>query len=422
MANLANFRIVLIKLKWFLYEGMTSVWDICLLGLRILPANTIIKNRHDEKTIVYVGEFLPPRIPRLAKWCKKSGHFSVLLLCHERGYIKKFSNEEIDQTLLFRNEWHLRRIIKSLAKPYVVHGFAPKSKYPYIAMKAFREIHPNVPFAADYQDVLSIYYEESAAQGWLLKDLPYEKNCMQYADGIVAHSLEPCEGMKVFEIQNKKRLFFPLYSDNDSFCTPNHQLSSDDIHLVYAGGIFGSHRDKGHYGGAQLHWLIDYLTTQKIHLHIYPSPSVQKADYEEYQNIARVNSFLHIHESVSQESLAQELSKYHYGLMPFFKENSRQSLLKYKYATTLKLFNYLEAGIPIIAGTGVVYQSWIVERYGLGISVRQKTDFADIRKLIGKEPYHAQGERVLRGRNQLSLQKHIPRLMKFYELLSEKVK
>lgn len=418
MAISASARILLNKVKVFAYGQASSAWDAFLWILNVPEAATAKIIQGDKKIIVYAGENLPPRIPRLAKWCKRKGNFATILICGKYGFHEKFSNPDIDYTFLFRNKWHLKRIIKGLPQVYIVHGFAPKSKYPYLASKAFKKRSPSTPFVADYQDVLAIYYGTNPKQRWLQQELPYEKLCLQNADGIVAHSLEPCEGMKVWGIKKSgKRIYFPLYADNDYFFEPKTPFSDNNIHMVYAGGVFGSHRDKRYYGTTQMHWLINYFTKQKIHFHIYPSPTVQKADYEEYEQIAKSNEYLHFHPAVPQHLLSKELSQYHYGLMPFFYGDSQQSDLKYKYATTLKLFNYVEAGIPILVSADVIYQSWLVEKYNLGISVNKKEDFADIRQMIGKTPYEEQVKKVLQNREKLSLGSHIPRLMKFYESL-----
>jgi|GEM_PF-726530 len=416
MPNWASTRILLNKIRWFIYGKTTSITDFILLVLNVPAIADIKKLAWDKKIIVFAGEFIQPRIPRLAKWGKKLAGFYTILLCHEGGYYKKLSNDEIDQTILFRNKWHLKRIIRCLPRPYIIHGFAPKSKYPYLAMQFFKKQHPGIPFVADYQDVFAIYYGINPTQKWLKDELPYEKMCLQQANGIVAHSLEPREGMKLWGIKEKsKRIFFPLYCDNDSFKNTAKPFKDDDIHLVYAGGVVGSHRNKSHYGDTQFAWLIDSLTQQKIHFHIYPSPSVHKADFEEYENISKQNPFFHFHTSVSQSSLSEELSKYHYGLMPFFKGTSNLSALKLKYATTLKLFNYMEAGIPLLVGGGVAYQGWLVKRYKAGLVIETKEDFKTLRPLLNYEPYDVQIKRVLEARETLSLHKHMPRLLKFYE-------
>jgi len=416
--SVASLKIFLNKLKWFIYEKVTAAGDLVLFYLAVpIAGSASIK---EKKTIIYVGEFLPPRIPRLAKWFKRYDTFTMVLVCHKRGFVEKFSNPDIDHVFLFRNEWHLKRIIKSIKNPYILHGFAPKSKFPFIAQAVSKKQFPSTPFIVDYQDVYVLYYGKNPEMRWLQDELPYEQGCFRDADGVLANSLEPCEGMKIWGVKKPGgRIFFPLYCDNDYFCHSEKKVTDDGIHLVYVGGIYGSHRNKSHYGLAQLHWLIDYLEPQKVHLHIYPSPSSVGADFEEYEAISKRNPYLHLHASVPQSDLAAELSKYHYGVIPFFLENSNQSNIKLTYSTTLKLFNYTEAGIPILVAKDVMYQSWLVNRYSLGIAVSTKDDFKDVKKLTGHMPYNDQARKVLENRELLSLKEHIPRLIEFYKKMRE---
>src|SRR5580698_8403146 len=98
MALSPSTRVFLNKLKWFIYEKATSVYDRFLFATGI--RGNVGKKMGDAKIIVNVGETLPPRIARIAKWSKKYDKFSTILLCHKRGFVEKFSNPDIDKTLL----------------------------------------------------------------------------------------------------------------------------------------------------------------------------------------------------------------------------------------------------------------------------------------------------------------------------------
>lgn len=323
-----------------------------------------------KQALFYVCEMLPARAGRLAKWVHRADGAPIVLLCHRDGFIPGFAEQGFAQVLLFRNAWHLRRLLRALPTPRLVHGFAPKSRYPDVARCAWQP--KGVPYIHDLQDTLVVYYGTTPHQRWLRAELPHERACMAGADGLVAHSLEPNEGFRRYGIARKDRpptLFFPLYCDDDAFVTDVPKIGGTEVHLVYAGGVAGSHRDPRHYGNIQFFGLIRTLTSQGLHFHLYPSPTNIRADVEEYEALAKANARFHFHAPVAQEKLAGELAKYHFGLLPFFKERSEQSDAKLKYATTLKLFNYLEAGLPIIVSRDLGYQSWLVERYRIGIAI-----------------------------------------------------
>lgn len=407
--KIAALKILLTKIQWALYEKLSSFFDFFLYVLSV-PVLGISKIKTGKKAVVYLGEQLPPRIPRIAKWVRRSGEYFTILVCSKRGFFEKFSNNEFDAVFLFRNKWHLQRILKQLPGISLIHAFAPKSHYPNIARQTV-----TAPFIIDMQDVYSIYYGLNPTLGWLKNELPHERACLEFADGVVAHSLEPNVAYRKYGITKKpKTIFFPLYCDDDVFQNNDKQLDPDNIHLVYAGGVAGSHRNPKQYGNIQFHQIINTLSKQKIHFHIYPSPSNIRADYEEYEEIAKQNSFFHFHEPISQDQLAKELSKYHFGILFFFRGESEQSADKLKYATTQKLFNYLEAGIPILVSKDLGYQSWMVERNGTGIVLPGKGSVDKLSEIIFKNNYASLVSQVIESRYKLSLKKNIRRLLDFY--------
>jgi hypothetical protein len=362
-------KVLWTKLRRELRARGTSVGDRLLHDMGIAPSMPK-ESQQEEAYLLYVCELLPARAGRMAKWVARTSGDRIVLLCHRDGFIPAFANAGFAQVLLYRNAWHLRRILKAMPKPKLIHGFAPKSRYPDVARCALQP--QGIPYIHDLQDTLAVYYGTDVKQRWLREELPHERACMAGADGLIAHSLEPNEGFRRYGIARKDRpstLFFPLYCDDDHFVDNMPKVSETEIHLVYAGGVAGSHRDPKHYGNIQFFGLIGTLTRQGLHFHIYPSPTNIRADVEEYEALARTNPRFHFHDPVPQERLAGELARYHFGILPFFKELSEQSAEKLKYATTLKLFNYLEAGLPIIVSRDLEYQSWILKRYGAGVAI-----------------------------------------------------
>lgn len=407
--NLAKLKILSYKIRWLLWDKSTSLFDFLLY--QITPTkNNKTKQPGKAKHVVFVGEFLPPRIPRMAKWLKREGNFYFVLLCHERGFVEKYTDSSFDETLLFRNNWHLKRILKGLKQIDLVHGFAPKSYYCNEARKSV-----DAPYIHDMQDVYATYYGLNPDLNWLIKELPHERECLEKADGVVAHCLEANVAFRKYRISKKpKTLFFPLYCDDDFFQEHTKKFNPKEIHLVYAGGIAGSHRNPKQYGNIQFHGLIDTLTKQGLHFHIYPSPGNQAIEYEEYEAIAKKNPLFHFHQPVAQQQLAKELGKYDFGILPFFKELSEQSVDKLNYATTLKLFNYLEAGIPIIVSSDLGFQSWIINRYKVGISILHQ-QLSSLKELLLVKDIESMNIQIVSVRkNELSLRRNIHRLSAFY--------
>jgi hypothetical protein len=166
--------------------------------------------------------------------------------------------------------------------------------------------------------------------------------------------------------------------------------------------------------------LIHTLSAQGIHFHIYPSPSNVRADYEEYEVTAKENPYFHFHAPVAQHELALEMSKYDWGILPFFAGQNEQSEAKYKYATTLKLFNFMEAGLPVIVSKDIIYQSWILDRYGCGVLI-DGTHIKSLRDKITPDKRSAAVKNLLKARQTLSLGQNTGRLLAFYDqMLAQK--
>jgi hypothetical protein len=396
-------------------EKAVELYDSFLFIINVTPKEAKSINAGEKRIILFIGQKLDPRIPRLTKWINTSQEYSTVIFCHKDYYTQEFVSKKQGAILFYRNAWHLKRVISSI-KVYLIHGYAPLSYFPSVALTASKE--NNIPFIIDYQDVYVTYFGKDPNYdiAWFKKDLTYEEICFKNANGMIACSMEPFIADRIWNDKKiSPRLFFPLYADNEAFIINNSKISSDEIHLVYIGGI--SRKDfNSYFGGiADLHWLIDILSLQKIHLHVYPSPTVTKFHREDYEKISLENSYFHLHDPIDQANLSKELSQYHYGLIPFFKGTSEYTDAKFRNAATLKIFNYLEAGIPVLTSEDYAFQAWLSERYKLGRIFKNKEDFRDLISKISETPYELQIENLIKGREKLSLKYQYPRVLKFYD-------
>jgi hypothetical protein len=124
--------------------------------------------------------------------------------------------------------------------------------------------------------------------------------------------------------------------------------------------------------------------------------------------------YFHLHESVEQESLSEEISKYDFGVLPFFNRTNGMLNDKRSYATTLKLYNYFESGLPIIIGEDVKFQNYMGKRFGGSIQAKWE-DFDNLKSLLQKYNYDNLLELVKKNRQNKSLENNIPKLLDFYK-------
>lgn len=85
----------------------------------------------------------------------------------------------------------------------------------------------------------------------------------------------------------------------------------------------------------------------------------------------------------------------------------------------MKLFNYLEAGIPVLIAKDLEYQNWMAHRYGAAIAL-EESDLKDLGAVIRKHDYTALQEKLFRDRDQIMISKHMPRLRNAYYRLCER--
>jgi hypothetical protein len=410
-AALSRIKILWYKIRLRLQLDVSSAWDFCaysLANLRSEPA----KKAPEKIRLLFLCELLPARAGRMAKWLNRLPEYEVILLCHQSGYVKEFAEDNFHAVWTYRNPWHLRSRLRQLAPFSLIHAFAPKCYYPEIARQA-----TEVPFVLDMQDVIVTYHGLMPPFAWARKELQYEKSCLRHADLVIGQSLEPRVGFLRYDISPRpKTMFFPLYCDEDAWQPNEGKHLREGIHLVYAGGIAGSHRDRRQFGILQFHSLIASLAKQEIHFHVYPSPSTLKPDYEEYFGIAAKNPFFHMHDPVSHHQLTQELARYHFGILPFFREDSDLKEDKMVYSTSLKMYNFIEAGLPVLISRDIAYQAWMIQRGKAGKLIK-KDDVPTIREQIEALDYQQLLSQVTEYRASLALSAHIPRLVQQYEHL-----
>jgi hypothetical protein len=162
---------------------------------------------------------------------------------------------------------------------------------------------------------------------------------------------------------------------------------------------------------------IDSMQQQQIELNIYPSPHTRPEVYVDYITDSKKMQYLKMHGTVLQKNLAKEISGYHFGVSPHFREESSGVTKdKLELGTSLKFFNYLEAGLPILMSSEMKYMSWLVERYKIGI-VFSKEDIPKLSAIIKSANYSELQKNVVAAREKLSMKNNVHRLISFIENL-----
>lgn len=368
------------------------------------------------KKLLFITE--DPRIDIVKYFKALKRHYPKLhvrLMTSHSKLDKLLENSGFEEVLYFNNHWDFRIKLNALAEIDIIHGFTRRCYITEIVKKEY-----NVPLVISVKDTSVSSHGLNPPHWYLRKELPSEKYSLEHVDGVLAESLEVCHASRLFQLNSKpKRIYFPNYCEDASIIESPTKINDDNLHLVYVGSIRGSQDSKEEHGNIQMHWLINALNEQKIHFHIYPNPNMNRATYEEYFNMDEQLEFFHMHESLPPEKMNLEISKYHFGIIPFFNEDTQRSPFKRYYSSSLKIFNYVESGLPVLISKDMGHQRWVLERYGLALEM-SKQEFFQVKTRLEGIDYKYLLSNLKSSRPKITLGNQIHRAVKFYnEVITE---
>lgn len=241
--------------------------------------------------------------------------------------------------------------------------------------------------------------------------------CLKYADGVCSRytCMEYLEE-KGYEVC-KQRIYFIDCCNDFTNCESPQKQESDALHLVFAGTLFSGKEYETSKDGRFLE-LGELCEANGTHLHLYPV-SYDEAKLQEYINMEKINPYFHLHHPVSALALAEELSQYDYGVTSVqsdileYAENigswAREGIV---YCWANKLYDYLDAGLPIVT-TVPVEQTKILEKDGVLLRMfDEEIDFNELRKRRNELK-----KRVIEVREQYRVSNQLPALIEFYDSL-----
>ncbi len=172
------------------------------------------------------------------------------------------------------------------------------------------------------------------------------------------------EAERLYGCKGPSLVFHNYASEIDLPSEHLEKLSDQDgqTHIVYEGGLGGdAHRD--------FKTLFFDLAGRGIHVHIYPS------FYDEA--LARIFSQhegIHYYEPLTPQDLMRAMTQYDYGIIPFNLEKGNKRFLNSTIAN--KLFEYLAAGLPVIASSLRSYEEYFA-RHPVGMTFRTVHDILE---------------------------------------------
>ena len=377
----------------------------------------LLQNTADNRSrILFVIENFSPRVIKIVRALKKIGKEPVILINQQKTTGAMW--EKFHVALGIDGGCNIYKSIEELLfyclknAGSVIHVFSnPWDPYAAYILVSLRKQLGRVVF--DQYDIANGFYTIFSEE-----QLEIEKYCLENADGVCYRefSLEYLTDALHFHIKGKTLRFFDYCS---STCDMSKKNENYELSLCYAGGVLTEkqmteYKDCVFCGFMEL---ADRCEENKCHLHIYPS-SYDKEGYKMYIEKDKKSEYFHFHETVSYNELISEITQYDYGITPtgddvWEKEESGYNTKeKYIYSATNKYFDYLDAGLPIIAAIPLKFAEFLEEKGVLIKWTNGQYDFAYLRSM--KNEYK---NRIAKVREELHMDNYIKELTAFYESL-----
>lgn len=376
----------------------------------------------EPKTVLFVSPLLRAREIKMAAALHQVG-WSVILLYKQTTPIEP--GQSFDIAVKLPDDGALHIVAKAL-QPRLCHVFS--GAVDELVLRFCRDKPSQV--IIDLNDVFA-----PSLFNYLHERFEPTRECLAKADGLCARDLQAkfAERLDGYSLPPRV-LLFPEYSWVDGPSAPGaaKKGSADEVSVVSVGTF--TLETQGMHDSAYLK-LARLLTDQKIHFHIYPHWFYKKSagsvfnfdarsDFADFLELKEKTPYLHIHESLSLEALTAELPQYDFGIISGACAEFGQKLefLRQDYMHACysgRISDYLDARLPILLNREVVFNYWLLERYGLAIDLGGvlQPGFREQLLAIKRDP--ATAEKVEAAAGALSLERHAHRLARFYEQVIE---
>lgn len=258
------------------------------------------------------------------------------------------------------------------------------------------EANFDIPVIYDQHDFMSFKKKTSA------KEKKWEKVCNELADGTVyITETYKNEVARYYSLIENSVCFGNYFSADNALepaaFLPKLSLRDNKIHLVYLGRITGHKNDHRN--------IIDMLrqiSGDAYVIHIYPSKNKEYAQYQKIPNLV-------MHHKLPYRELIKEISQYDFGLT-LFNDEIAAKLPHIKYAMGNKTYDYLCAGLPVLAQNSLDEVKNFTISNHFGFILEQQQDY----KNLNSDEYAQLVKNIIENRKQYSMESQIFRIVEFY--------
>lgn len=389
---------ILVKWKWIRYY-ILKINNLFFDFFDILSNEKEFKKEISylsRPVVVFVVHKYIPRVQKLAFALSFTGEYSVVLF--SSFPIKNENKKQFPITFIVKSSLKTRWLIKKI-NPFIIHALSNWNfDLAYYIIKNKHKFSAKVVF--DDYDVFAGMLQEKQINLYFPTQIKKEKYCLENTDGHCCRSLETQYVKRIFRYKiSKRRIFFPEYMWD---FTPVNANKKENI-LVYVGNF-----NNGILKIAE--------ALQKINwkLEIFSAYNVIDPKIKAIENLT-------VHKPLKPDELIDVIKQYPVAIQfpgcILDKNNTVYTKVKYKYAASGKIFDYLQAGLNVLI-SDEEFQLWILKRYGAAIPVAEKDAINDIIRNL--TIFDASLRKSVVNYKHLTLKEQSPRLLNFYKnLVSE---
>lgn len=367
----------------------------------------------DRKLVVFVGNWPRTRHAKLSFALRSAGWQTVLLCKNTLGNDFK---AYFDEVRYYDDDWQAVALAATYS-PRAYHVFSIWSETGNAA------IIENKPGKIVYE-CLDVVEGIKGGED----SIAIQKYCIEGADGLC------CRDLRFQHLKRKlnyrlpeKRILFPDYCWNNDTEPPFQKQSladGKDIHIVVCGSI--DVEKLGQTEGVYLDFAKQFAR-QGIHLHIYPAHTHQlmgdsfEEIFSDYIELEQTTPFFHLHKTIPHEEVIHTLQQYDVGSLLNHSLVYDLPLKRYEFfqlnlSAGSRLFDYIDAGLPVLTHKSLGYQFHLMNRYGLALHTTPQL-LSNLKDTLESFLSPDVKSRIKKAKDDYDVRRQIHRLTTFYESL-----
>lgn len=253
------------------------------------------------------------------------------------------------------------------------------------------------------------------------KLIPMQRYCMENADGLCCRDLRGRYAVEVLGYQPPRQMItFPDYCWNNPTGETIPVFAAGEPHLV-ACGCIGIEKN-----GEIDHGYLDIarrFASNGIHLHIYPHPTQLPFEelFSDYLTLAADTPYFHLHRAISMGDVIRELACYDAGVtitraLTFDAALSGYAPWYLNHCGSARLFDYIDAGLPVILNKQLRFQYALLEPHGLALNATPEM-LANPAEHLDRLLSPDNRQKAIQVRALYDVKAHIGELIQFYRSL-----